>query len=183
MFGISRKVQSPKSTTPVTVAGTLITLSDHIENLDVTIGTYWHSISTREASVRPRTFTYKVFNKYEGRRLVDCKYRGLCRLRTGLLHCASNRCLGPTWTSHNVSRTAFVWVVTGSCCRGHIKPVLRDRISFDITKHIHKVRTSHQPSYLADDISDYRPARTLRSSSMTLIEEPLIRTSKQIVDA
>ena len=39
MFGISRSVESLKSTTPVIVAGASLILSDHIKRLSVTINT------------------------------------------------------------------------------------------------------------------------------------------------
>ena len=76
-------------------------------------------------------------------------------------------------------------LVTGTRRRHHIKLVLKElhwlpiraRMSFRIMTLVHKVRTSHQPSYLADFINMYRPTRTLQSSSMTLLDEPPMRTS------
>ena len=44
-------------------------------------------------------------------------------------------------------------------------------IGFKIATLVHKVRTNHRLSYLADLINEYRPARTLRSSSMTLFAD------------
>ena len=76
-------------------------------------------------------------------------------------------------------------VVTGAYHGDHIKPVfkelywlsIRARNNFKITTPIHKVKTSHQPSYLADLINDNRPARTLRSLSMTILGERPVRIS------
>ena len=62
-------------------------------------------------------------------------------------------------------------VVTGTRRRDHITPILADlhwlsvraRITFKICTLIYMVRVTQQPTYLADLIFDYTPARSLRS--------------------
>ena len=53
----------------------------------------------------------------------------------------------------------------------------RARISFKNASLTHEVRAYHQPSYRTEVISDYRPMRTLRWSSITLVEEQPFGTS------
>ena len=132
----------------------------------------------------------------------DCKFYGLihCWLQTGQLQCVSS-CLSrivTSWVCPELPCTGsdkiwpaecfqncLVQVVTGACCQGRLKPVLKElhrlplwaRISFKTATFVHKVRTNHQPSYLADHINNYRPARTLYSSSINLLKHPPMKSS------
>ena len=75
-------------------------------------------------------------------------------------------------------------VVTGTRRRDHITSVLADlhwlpvraRITFKIFTLVYKVRVTQQPTYLADLICDYTPARSLRPTSQRLLVEPPTRT-------
>ena len=99
------------SRTQVIVAGASITLSHHIKSLGVTIHTSMTSDNTQKTSARLRTFTHKVFSKYEG--LLTSR----SQMPWPVLSSASGwttamrfylGCLDRTWTSCNMSRTALL---------------------------------------------------------------------------
>ena len=80
-------------------------------------------------------------------------------------------------------QNALARVGTGLHRRDHITPALielhwlpvRARITFKVATLVYKLRETRQSSYLSELISDYVPARQLRSSSMTLLVEPFFR--------
>ena len=80
-------------------------------------------------------------------------------------------------------QNALTRVVTGLHRRDHITPALieihwlpvRARITFKVAMLVYKLRETQQPSYLYELISDYVPARQLRSSSKTLLVQPFFR--------
>ena len=76
-------------------------------------------------------------------------------------------------------------IVTGTCRRDHISPVLADvhwlpiraRITYKIATLVFKMPELKQPMYLAELIEDYKPARDLRSTSRLLLKEPCVKTT------
>ena len=58
----------------------------------------------------------------------------------------------------------------------HWLPVL-SRIKFKISSLTYKLLNDHQPEYLSSLISPYTPVRSLRSSDMSLLTQPLARLS------
>ena len=58
----------------------------------------------------------------------------------------------------------------------HWLPVL-SRIKFKISSLTYKLLNDHQPGYLSSLISPYTPVRSLRSSDMSLLTQPLARLS------
>ena len=58
----------------------------------------------------------------------------------------------------------------------HWLPVL-SRIKFKISSLTYKLLNDHQPGYLSFLISPYTPVRSLRSSDMSLLTQPLARLS------
>ena len=58
----------------------------------------------------------------------------------------------------------------------HWLPVL-SRIKFKISSLTYKLLNDHQPGYLSSLISLYTPVRSLRSSNMSLLTQPLARLS------
>ena len=76
-------------------------------------------------------------------------------------------------------------IVTGTCRRDHISPVLADvhwlqiraRITYKIATLVFKMREVKQPMYLAQLIEDYKPARELRSISRLLLKESCVKTT------
>ena len=89
-----------------------------------------------------------------------------------------------TWTSCNVSRTALLGWWQAHDVEIVSNELLKNCTGFPFGQglasrlwHLSTIRTSYQRSHLPDRISEYRPVRTLCSSSMTLLEEPRMRTS------
>ena len=80
-------------------------------------------------------------------------------------------------------QNALTRVVTGLHRRDHITPALielhwlpvRARITFKVATLVYKLMKTRQPSYLSELISDYVPARQLRSSSKILLVESFFR--------
>ena len=76
-------------------------------------------------------------------------------------------------------------LITGSSRRDHITPVLknlhwlpvRSRITFKILLLTYKILNGHSPSYLTSLISSYKPARSLRSSELLLLQVPKVMTA------
>ena len=76
-------------------------------------------------------------------------------------------------------------IVTGTCRRDHISPVLTDlhwlpiraRITYKIAMLVFKMREVKQPMYLAELIEDYKPACELRSTSRLLLKEPCVKST------
>ena len=96
----------------------------------------------------------------------------------------SPACQHATWTNQRVQNT-IARVVTGLRRRDHITQALKElhwlpiraRITFNVETVVYRLRERRQPPYLADLISDYVSMRTLRSSTMTLLAEPSLRTN------
>ena len=89
-------------------------------------------------------------------------------VRSRMDYCNALLLAGMSGSNLDKLRRVLNWLaraVTGTRRRDHIKPVLkalhclpnRARISFKIAMLVHKVRTSDQPSHLADLIKDYIP--------------------------
>ena len=136
--------------------------------------------------MKPRIFTYEVFVKYHGP--WNIRLQMLYPVPLLVVYRTIAMCFEPA----SRSRTLTSWMCpelpcTGgdsACRQGHIKPVFKEyhwlpiwaRISFKIATSVHKVRINHHPLYLADLINDYRSAKTLHSSSMTLLKEPPMKS-------
>ena len=66
----------------------------------------------------------------------------------------------------------------------HIRPVLEDlhwlpinyRIDYKVASLVHKVLSTGSPAYLQALVSDYTPARQLRSSKQLFLRKPPVRT-------
>ena len=105
-FGVSCRVQSLKSTIPVTVAGVLMTLSDHIKSLGVTTGQHTRHIC------KILHFHVRGFRQVRGAmdhltaNAVACTVVGSRPSYTAM--CFWPARLGRTWASCNVSRTALI---------------------------------------------------------------------------
>jgi len=76
-------------------------------------------------------------------------------------------------------------VVTGSRRSDHITPILaqlhwlpvKSRITFKIATLVYKIRSTHQPVYLASLLENYEPNRNLRSSGQNTLSVPATRTT------
>ena len=82
-------------------------------------------------------------------------------------------------------RNTLARIVTRTCRRDHISPVLADihwlpiraRITYEIATVVFKMREVKQPMYLAELIVDYKLARELRSTSRLALKEPCVKTT------
>ena len=126
------------------------------------------------------TLTYEIFGQYEGTMGQLTANVVVCAIVSSRLdYC--NILLAGICGSNNLDKLPCVQnclarVVTGACHRGQINPILKEfhwlpilaRMCFKIMTPVHKVRTSHQPSYLvAQVINIDGPVRTLHSSLIT----------------
>jgi hypothetical protein len=74
--------------------------------------------------------------------------------------------------------------------RDHITPVLMQlhwlpveyRTAYKVLVYVYKARHGLAPPYIADLLEEYRPARTLRSSSQSLLSIPPVRTQRMARD-
>ena len=92
-------------------------------------------------------------------------------------------------TAANISKlqriqNSLARVVTYTKRVEHIHPVLQNlhwlpinyRIDYKVATLAFKVRSTGSPAYLLPFVSDYTPARQLRSSSHSLLNKPAVRT-------
>ena len=189
MFGTAQRVQSlqDQNLVSVSVAGTPITLTDHIKSLGVTFD------------------TRLSFDKYVGEVCKGCYYHihGLRHVRAAMSVETANmvacaiigarldycNSLFSGMSDANFDKlqrvqNSLARVVAGTRRRDHITPVLaqlhwlpvKARVIFKIATMVFKIRRTHQPSYLAEMIEEHKPQRSLRSSSQLLLKEPTYRT-------
>jgi len=82
-------------------------------------------------------------------------------------------------------QNALARVVSGTRRRDHIKPILRElhwlpvaqRIEYKIALITHKVLSTSQPQYLHNLMTEYKPARSLRSENKRQLSRPRGLTS------
>ena len=183
MYGTASRVQSLKGETVITVAGAPVKLSHSIKSTGVTIdenltfdehvrnvckASYYHIRYLRHIrAALSKDTACLVASAIVGSRLDYCN-----TLLVGISEANLDKL-------EHVQNT-LARIVTGTCRRDHISPVLPDlhwlsiraRITYKIAMLVFTMREVKQPMYIAKLIEDYKPAR---STSRLLLKEPCVK--------
>ena len=182
MFGTAQRVGALKSSTAVVIAGAPIAFSDYVKSLGFTFDSHLSFDKHVNNLCRACYFNIRALRRMSRETAITVAYAVVSvRLDycNALLAGMSKANLDKLQRVQN----ALARVVTGQHRRYHITPALvelhwlpvRARITFRVATLVYKLRETRKPSYLSELISDYVPARQLRSSFKTLLVEPFFR--------
>ena len=178
---------SPLQLSSVDVAGSAVPLADSVKLLGVTLDRHLTFTKHVQNICRSCNYHIRALRHIRSSLTTDMARTVACALVNSRLDYANSVLFGTS--SANVAKlqriqNALARVVTYTKRTEHIHPVLEQlhwlpverRVEFKVAILAYKVRSTGSPVYLKSSVTDYLPARQLRSSGQLLLNKSQTRT-------
>jgi hypothetical protein len=174
--------------TQVDVAGSVVTVSDHVKILGVTLDRHLTFNGHVQNVCKSANYYIRAMRHIRSSLTIEMAKTVGCALVNSRLDYANAVLYGTSQS--NVAKlqraqNALARVVTFTKRTEHIRPVLQNlhwlpvkfRIDYKLASLVYKVHNTASPAYSSSLLNDYTPVRELRSSSMQLLVQPPTTTN------
>ena len=186
-LGTTQNLSSISDCETLNISGSVVKLADQVKSLGVIVDSRLSFDAQISSICKASYFHIKALRKIRSALDMETAKAVACSIVTSRIDYCNSLFYG--MTARNFSKLQRIQntvarIVSGIRRFDHITPVLkelhwlpvRERVDFKIGCMTFKALRNKQPTYLADVLHSYVPARSLRSSSMNNLEVPFVRT-------